>query len=309
MTSYDTVNCFKLDGDRLLFFDIFHKNNELVLIMPIYDTPVDHNKIKITHNNIQLKIKEVISKFSREPILILKYNMISINPENIFKVEYNSKSNTYKLSQGKTKINKTLTITTLFKNDYNLIKIFYDYYKKQGVEFFYLYYNGIANDDIKKLHNMKDVLLVNWDFVYWNKGCRIAHHAQMGQMHQALYKYGINQSKYMAFCDYDEYLMCLDKKKSLKQLVSNNNYDTIGFCNIWCRTKNEKELDKFPANMNDVLMNDKIRFGNRSKCIHKTSSIKAIGIHSGSNYAQNKPTIDKNNNMYHFRFWSGKRKK
>lgn len=308
MTSYNRVNSFSLGEDRLLFFDIFHKNDELVLIMPIYNKPVESNKIKITSNNILLKLKERIEKFSSEPILILKYNFISCKLDNEVKVEYEGKINTYNLHKMQTKINKTLTLTTLFKGDYELFNIFYDYYKKQGVEYFYLYYNGISDSTIGKLHAKKDVLLIDWNFVYWNKNCTFQHHAQMGQIHDALYKYGKSQSKYMIFCDYDEYLCCANK--TLKSLVSSGKYDTHGFCNVWCKDKKEptKIPTKFP-NLKEVIMEDKIRFGGRSKCIHKISSILTTGIHSGSKYTTSKPVIDKNNTMYHFRLWSGKRKK
>ena len=35
----------------------------------------------------------------------------------------------------------------MFQHDFRIIPIFYDYYKKQGVDHFYLYYNGRLTDD------------------------------------------------------------------------------------------------------------------------------------------------------------------
>jgi hypothetical protein len=40
--------------------------------------------------------------------------------------------------------------TTLFKDDFKLIHVFYNYYLKQGIEHFYLYYNGKLTDLIIK---------------------------------------------------------------------------------------------------------------------------------------------------------------
>ena len=84
----------------------------------------------------------------------------------------------------------TLTITTCFKDDYELFPMWYDYYTKQGVEFFYMYYNGKITDEIKELFDKPNVILHEWDFNYWSPYAHRLHYAQMGQLQHALHKYG-----------------------------------------------------------------------------------------------------------------------
>ena len=50
----------------------------------------------------------------------------------------------------KTKEQNNIALTTLFKDDYELFPFFYEYYKNQGVEHFYMYYNGILNDILQE---------------------------------------------------------------------------------------------------------------------------------------------------------------
>jgi hypothetical protein len=83
-----------------------------------------------------------------------------------------------------------LAQTTLFKDDIHLIEIFYNYYTKQGVEKFFLYCNKKITSKIRSLCNNKNIKLIKWKFHYWNINCDYKHHAQLGQMHHAMYNMG-----------------------------------------------------------------------------------------------------------------------
>jgi hypothetical protein len=199
-----------------------------------------------------------------------------------------------------------LTITTLFKNDYNLFPLFYEYYKKQGVEHFYMYYNGVITSEIKELFNKSDVTLIEWNFKYFLTGCKYLHCAQLGQMHDALYKYGKFNSKYMIFCDLDEYLNV--NNNTLKTFIFQNpQIKTFGFCNLWSKTLDNKIPHTFP---NEIIIGDKFAYGIRSKNIYKTDDFTTIGIHSARCICENDLTPgDKsitNLNMFHFYNWSQK---
>ena len=37
-----------------------------------------------------------------------------------------------------------------------------------GITKFYLYYNGILNNDIINFFNKDDIILIEWNFHYWN---------------------------------------------------------------------------------------------------------------------------------------------
>ena len=166
-----------------------------------------------------------------------------------------------------------------------------------------MYYNGLLNNEIKKIFNYKDVTLIEWDFRYWNPGkYKYRHHAQLGQMHHALYKYGKDNYKYMIFNDLDEYLF-IPNIKLVEYIKLNTNINIFGFKNIWANTKNNE------VNIQEDLdISKPFPFGTRSKCIYMVSSIETIGIHTPSKMLQKKNT-DYDNYMYHFYKWSLKIRK
>ncbi len=299
-----------MDFNDFSIFNVFIKNEFVYVILSINNQEINESNISIIINSNKLNFH---SKYVRngptEPILIFIYD----NPfkEYINKAEANIIYNDiFKSIKIDYIINETylynLTITTLFKNDYNLFPLFYEYYKKQGVEHFYMYYNGVITSEIKELFNKSDVTLIEWNFKYALHGCKYWHHAQLGQMHDALYKYGKLNSKYMIFCDLDEYLNI--NNNTLKNFIFQNpEIKTFGFCNIWSQTLDNKIPDTFP---NEIIIGDKLAYGIRSKNIYKTDDLTTIGIHSSMCLSKNGWTPgDKsitNLNMFHFYNWSQK---
>ncbi len=307
-TLYDIIHPFKLAENKYVFFDIFHKNNEIILICPVYNADYNYKLIQLKHNNNTLKLSKIILKIESEPIVILKFSFVSNEKINTIVVLYNNMQKKYTLVNKKTKKTYLLTQTTLFKNDYKLIDIFYKYYKDQGVEKFYLYYNGKINNNIKNICEKEGILLLEWDYKYWNttlENSEFRHHAQLGQIHHSLYKYGKDETAYMIFNDLDEYMFV--KNIKLCDLVRPMKFDTYGFCNYWANTIDKKIPEEFP---NKFMISDKFEFGVRSKCIHKVDSIYATGIHTGRKYTKKTTFINKNNKfmMFHFFNWSGKKR-
>ena len=300
------INSFPLNGYRKLFFDIFHKNNKLYLICPVYSKiQRDISEIKIHHNNIPTKLINRISKIKYEPTEILIYEFNSNEKLNNIEVEYNNIKKNFELEHIKTSINYTLSVTTLFKDDFKLINIFYNYYKKQGVDRFYMYYNGVLNDKIKKLYNLPGIILIEWNFQYWNDSGCFKHHAQLGQMHHAIYRFGIENNEYMIFCDLDEY-MHIPNNTLIKYINSNNSVDQIGFCNYWSNTLDNKMPSSFP---NKFLIGEKHDFKRRSKCIYKLKSIETINIHFDNKFNISNPIKVNNFNLFHFFNWCRKNRK
>lgn len=299
----NTVNPFNITNDTLLFFDIFHKNNKVYLIQPVYSSiPLNLSTLKLTSNNTELILEKVLSKISREPTQILIYTFQSTDSTNIITVTYKSVSREYILEHIQSSVNNVLSITTLFKNDYNLINIFYDYYIKQGVTHFYMYYNGILTDVIRNKFNLPNITLIEWNYKYWNdKSCIFAHHAQLGQIHHAIYKYGKDNNSHMIFCDLDEY-MYNDNSTLKNMVVQFDSVDVFGFCNIWSNTLDNKIPDIFPTIFN---IDDQYNFSKRSKCIYKLSSISTISIH-GQHILKTSLIKMLNYKLFHFYNWSGK---
>jgi len=298
----NTVNPFEINTDTLLFFDIFHKNNKVYLIQPVYSsTPLDLSTIKIKNMDTELIMERKLSKISREPIQILIYTFESTDPNNTITVTYNSVSKDYILPNIQSSTNSTLSITTLFKDDYKLIDIFYEYYKKQGVENFYMYYNGVLTSDIRAKFNLPGIILIEWNYKYWNDdNCTFKHHAQLGQIHHALYRYGKDLNSYMIFCDLDEYMHT--PNSTLSTTISNSPLiDMFGFCNRWANTLDNKIPDKFPINFN---ITNQYTFPNRGKSIYKVSSVSLIDIHGRYLFKSTRINKSLDYILFHFYNWT-----
>ena len=339
MTTTYKPHPFLISSLKLLFFDIFYKNNKIYLIMPIYNTPASSEHIKITVNNKILNLTESHIKDSYEPILVYIYEYIT-PPNTVIKVDIkliNNMINSYDIqhiythteSIVKKNSNNFLALTTLFKHDYYLFPLFYNYYKEQGVQHFYMYYNGIVTPKICKVFNKPDVTLVEWNFHYWNHPVvKYAHHAQMGQMHHALYKYGKDVYDYMIFCDLDEYLhvpknKCIDSTanivhnneqhndNTIRQFITNNpDIDIFGFCNYWANTIENNIPNKRYLPKKFLAVSEPCEYKERSKNIYKVSFINTIGIHQVGYELYNSPNALSavksitDLNMYHFYKWS-----
>ena len=329
---------------KLLFFDIFYKNNKIYLIMPIYNVPASSEHIKITVNNKILNLTESHIKDSNEPILVYIYEHIT-PPNTVINVDIKLINNmiksydiqhiyTHTEPSVKKNNNNLLALTTLFKDDYYLFPLFYNYYKEQGVQHFYMYYNGIVTPEIRKIFDKPDVTLVEWNFHYWNPpGIKYPHHAQMGQMHHALYKYGKDIYDYMIFCDLDEYLHIPKNKfidctapnillsphdysaNTLKQFIINNpDTDIFGFCNYWANTLDDN-LPSTPYLPKKFLaVSEPCEYKERSKNIYKVSFINTIGVHQVGDELYNSPNALSmvksitDLSMYHFYKWSFKKR-
>jgi hypothetical protein len=327
---------FSVNNTELLFFDIFYKNNKIYLIMPIYNAPALSEYITVNINNKILKLSNSHVKDSNEPILIYIYEYIS-QPNTVIKVNIsliNNMTKSYELRhiytnpttnihQNTVKNNNNfLALTTLFKHDYYLFPLFYNYYKKQGVQHFYMYYNGIITPEISKIFDKPDVTLVEWNYQYWNpRGVKYPHHAQMGQIHHALYKYGKDIYEYMIFCDLDEYLHIPKNKfiestppnlaqysdNTLKQFIINKpDIDIFGFCNFWANTIDDSIPSTPYLPKKFLAVSEPTEYKERSKNIYKVSSINTIGVHQiGYDFYSSLTSIT-DLNMYHFYKWSSK---
>ena len=307
------INTFILNDDYNLFYDIFYKNNNIYIILPIYNAPTDSSSIKIKVDNNELKTPITYKYASgNESILIYIYNYVSNVYEINISIEFNNIIKIFKLNHIKVSecpVNE-LSLTTLCKDDYTIFPLFYEYYKNQGVSHFYIYYNGIITPEIQKVFELDNVTLIEWNFKYWNDRTKnkYPHHAQTGQINHALYRYGKDISNYMIFCDLDEY--CYIPNFSIKQyILDNNDINTIGFCNYWSNTIDNKYPEKFPNKF--LTVKEGISYASRSKTLYKTNSINAVGIHTIDQtfYRKNKDKNLKPFMMFHFYNWTKKNRK
>jgi len=308
------------------------------ILKPIYNTPTSSKDITLTVDNNVLHLTESHVKDSYEPTLVYVYEYIT-PPNTTVKVNINNINNmseSYNLIHintltdintinTRTGTNKFLAVTTLFKHDHRLFPLFYNYYKEQGVDHFFMYYNGVITEEIKKVFDKPDVTLVEWNFHYWNThGVKYIHHAQTGQMHHALYKYAKDVYDYMIFCDLDEYLHIPKNKciteiapnseeyidNTIRKFITNNpNIEVFGFCNFWSDTIDGSIPSSPHLPKKFLAVRDPVEYLERSKNIYKVASINTIGIHQIGDgvHVNMKHIVDLK--MYHFYKWSSKNRK
>ena len=283
------------------------------MIQPVNE--IGNELINDNEQTIMIKFEQMESTNIIKPIEddeeIIKDTSENIKNKKIeVSVEYDYLMRFYELDHIETSQNNgDITLTTLFKDDYDLFIIYYDYYKKQGIKHFYMYYNGKLNEDIMQTFNRDDVTLVEWNFKYWNDAtkCKYTHHAQTGQMHHALYRYGKDNWEYMGFNDFDEYFFM--NNNTIRNYVNKYNCtDVFGFCNKWSRTIDNKIPIIFP---NKLITSSAQKYGprKRSKNIYKTNNICLMNIHSYNKLNVPRPIFILNLEMFHFYNWSKKNRK
>ena len=267
--SYHTINTLYMQNNKMCFFDIFLRDNEIVIVCPAnHDKNINHDKYSVTfpnNNNIIVKSKVIIKK-TRGKYIVIIFSLSPVQHLNVLNVcfTYNDISANYNLTNG---LNQNLFLgqTTLFKDDYKVAKMWINYYEAHGVNHFYVYYNEKLTTEIINFvkNNKANVTLLEWNFPYWQNGVPGNHFAQSGQMGHALYKYGKPYCKFMIFNDFDEFMKMEDINCTISDFLSNSNYDTIGFHNVWCYTIDRNIPTSFPTKIYKSTTTHK--FGYRSK--------------------------------------------
>lgn len=278
-------------------FDVFYKNQQLIVIMPMYTNIYPNpGKLHLFVNGTNITECKTIIKRDYEPIIVRKFTVLinhANDSDSDIKITY--ESNCYSLLTQDLILPETaaydISLTTLFKDDYCLIPMFCEYYLKKGVEHFFLYYNGIAPTNIIQLCDKNYITLFDWNFPY-NIACgKYKTHAQIGQIHHALHSSNTN---YMMFCDLDEYVSV-----NLKDVVRDNETKNVfAFRNRWCTTINNTLPMTFPDTFRAHI--NIFTYPNRSKCMYKVSAVETIGIH----YPMCDVQVDMVGIIYHFYSWS-----
>ena len=178
---------------------------------------------------------------------------------------------------------------TLFKNDYQLLKKYLEYYSNLGIECFILYYNEKITDDFVNEINIINqskfkIILIEWDYEYWcyyNEKEK-HHHSQVMAINDSLYILK-NYCNYILFNDLDEYIKLESSEyNNFKELI--NKYSEIDIFEFKCMfSKMGDKLIKY-RNFYFEYDENKIIKGNfwdkfREKNLIKTKSIDLMGVH------------------------------
>ncbi len=314
--NYDNVNSFRLNEVQLLFFDIFARNNELIIIAPVYcDLAINYDDVEIKYENTKLKLKEKLDFIEFEPTIIRIYNLNDLKIDDKkqlnINVSYQKYHQKFNIQYNIFSVEYNFVLSTLFKNDDYLLNTWMNYYKKQKVDYFYLYVNKKIDKDYSSFTNCK---FIEWDFEYWYDKSKYKckdvsvsfHFAQMGQISHFIYKYGKPLSKWIANIDLDEYLHVENKK--IGNILSDE-YNYIYFNNYWSKLESDyipKYEEKLNLYQQDICImnNDKLRGKERFKFIVKTSDILANGIHQIKKIRKEKKINYPDSKMIHFKNWS-----
>lgn len=318
MSYFQEINSFHLDSYKYLFFDIFYKNEKVYIIMPVYEkNGIDPNTLTVqilddTGSFLYLSLSDEIKQLQNEASQILMYNCPNYFGKEVhIKVTYKTITRHYKMKHIQKSEKSTLGITTLFLDDYKFFDIFYNYYKSQGVDNFYMYYNGKTDRDIKKALLKPGVILIDWRFKYRNySNCAYKQHAQPGQLNHALYRFGKDNDKHLIYCDLDE-ILYIPLTTLKKYIISKPLINVFGFCNVWAKLEIDED-EKFFKNPIKNLPKKFIRtnekempYGKRSKNIIKTSEIRNMGIHNINGFENGLQRKQSENHLlYHFYRWT-----
>lgn len=302
MKIYNVHSC-TIDEVDLLYFDCFIKDDLLCFVKPLYHKPtpklenwrirVNGERVKFHTNKISLDWKK--ENHFGEPVWITKYRIENLSDIYHISIKVEEIDKSFPLVPY-VEEKKLFSVASLFKYDIQQYERWYDYYKKQGADHFYVYYNGSLNDEQKDILDRDDVTVIDWDFRYVNHPLgtkpaegskyKYGHHAQPAQINHALQLFN---DHYMLFCDFDEMLE-YPHGTLREMLLEHSDVDIFGFRNCWA---------KDGENENEIYYDDPLEYPIRAKNIYKTSSIKhALKVHQ---VAQLPPyNIKSDLNMYHF---------
>lgn len=202
--------------------------------------------------------------------------------------------NTFELPE-KAKSSK-LIMTTLFLADHEYLQPWIKHYRKMGVQYFLLYFNGseIPEKVLAYCNTADDISLIGWDFSWWEKrhlkgksNHHIAQPAQLG--HAKLLMETQTHCKHLLACDLDEYII---GPKQLDTLI--NLKPEITFANLWAEASFSAEgPDWQNARVPKEWMPDPY---NRTKALRAIASFRRVKIHRNQDLDNLHPDFV----MFHF---------
>ena len=317
---------FRLSDNRYLFSDIFLSGDEIVFISMVYpDVRIDFKNVRIIIDaNLTLYPTTMHIKEVWESSVVVLYKHPSFS-------EYNKLDITV-LYKGITKKcvvrrydhlrNDKLVMMTLFKDDHYLLSAWIEYYKRLGVQHFYMYYNGSMNDRNKinmAKYDPKLVTFIEWNYQYWldKSSYRVVdpklqnnyHHAQTMAIHSAIYRYRY-ATTWMGLFDLDEYIF-VDNDIGLIELV--DRYDPSGISelymlNSWATVDIAYKPLKLSELTKSTITYDRrlLTYPEQAKNIINPRNVYNFGIHQSHIRRPDTKVINTNHFFFHFYKFSPK---
>ena len=165
-----------------------------------------------------------------------------------------------------------LVAMTMFKDDIDHIESYVRYYRKLGVEQFYLYYNDAKSIDM--LPQFDDVTYYQWPYPYTVDGMHVAQWGAMSDMIQV----AKHVADFVLFNDMDEYIIWRPKHVSMKDFVALNGFKVYAFLNNFVILKDPTRIGlQIEEGKYEKVY--EMSFPNRSKCIVNPMTLDVMGVH------------------------------
>ena len=258
-------------NNKTIIFDYFIRKSNLYLISTYWSSKNRYISESTPKLNITINKNKVEEHGfdENEPLRFFKYKLnskiklpltLSINNNDYFIMP-----ETIKPLKNKHKF----AIATLFKNETSeWIQRFINYYKKQGVDAFYFYYNGPLKDMANNLPQGKNIFYIIWDYQYWYEDIKYKHFAQTTFLMDFRLKY-YDDNEFVAMIDLDEYIYNSLDSRTVYECIKDLNKDIIVVANHWSTLVNN-EL-KYNINSSG--------WEKRTKVIYNTKYQGYFGIH------------------------------
>ena len=170
-----------------------------------------------------------------------------------------------------------LAFATLFKDDYPFLDTMIDHYRKQGVDYFYLYYNGSKLPE--NLPMGSDIMYKLWDIQpYLWKSSEWWHNAQTSFLAMFQQKY-FKDNEWIILADLDELIINYSGCK-ITDVLNITNSQVVKARNHWAKLSNTK------------ITYSSIHTEKIEKCIYRGSYKDWLGIHRPRNY-----TVSESNSL------------
>ncbi len=183
---------------ELNIYDIFHNdNNEVVIIMPYIQTPYTI-KYKTNHNNnLIFNLNKCPHNHTYIYTLSISYNKkIQLIIDNIEIETFVNKYSSFK---------DEIILSTIVKNEDNFIVSWINFHLNIGITRFIIYDNSInstLSNILDKFIKEQIVVLIRWNYPYINNISGIS--GQTTQQNHSIYTF--TNSKYIGLFDIDEYI-------------------------------------------------------------------------------------------------------
>ena len=214
---------FALAKDRYLFADAFIADDHLVLVSTFYpDLVVSFADVRVVVDGVPVTTFEEIAYNEYEPVRVVRYPVPTLpgaHPYHTLSITYGERTLTARLTPDASEPKPTLALATLFKHDAINVELCYRYYRAQGFQRFYFFYNGDLNRLATPLPRGPDIVYGSWPFSYWiprgspafntllldPQAAHNKHHAQAMFLSMVRYRF-LRRSSFLALVDLDELL-------------------------------------------------------------------------------------------------------